>query len=80
MAARGDQAYQGKTRGMLRVIAFQPGGVDVSLQVVDADEGKLLGEGQALGSVDTDEQGAGQAGPMGDTDAIQPVKLHPGIL
>ena len=43
----------------------------MAFEVVDGDEGKVLGEGQGLGVGDADKQCSGEAGAGGDGDGIE---------
>ena len=71
MAAGGDQTDEGEAGGDLRVGILQPGGVDVALQVVYAEQGQTGGERQPLGGVDSDKQRAGETGAVGHGDAVE---------
>ena len=62
---------RGKPGVTLRVGVLQPGGVDVALQVVYAEQGQPGGERQPLGRVDAYEQRAGEARAVGHGDAVQ---------
>ena len=72
VAPGGDEAEKGQARlvhggGAL----LQPGGVDVSLQVVYAQEGDPQGQGEALGEVGAHQEGAGQARAHGHSHGVQ---------
>ena len=45
--------------------------MDVAFEVVDGDEGKIVGEGEGLGVGDADEQRPGEAGTGGDGDGVE---------
>src|SRR5262249_23126747 len=51
-------------------ILFEDYGVEVGVDVVDADQGFAEGPGEGLGGGDADEKGADEAGAMGDGDGI----------
>ena len=81
MSARRDEAEQGESgivRGVVDVL--QPRGVDVPFEVVDADQGGLLGEGKALRRVHADEEGARKTGAVGDGDPVEVAQLDGRLL
>ena len=47
-------------------------GVEVGLDVVDADQGDAEGEGEALCGIEADDQRGGEAGTVGDGDGVNP--------
>ena len=80
VAAGSDQAEQGEAGLDLGVGFFKPGGIDVPLQVIDADQRQSLSQRQPLRSVDAHQQGPGEPGPVGDCDAVQLAKPHSSIV
>ena len=75
-----DEADQREARGLLGVDVLQPGGVDVTLEMVYADERQVFGQGQPLSGVDADQKRAGQAGAMGYGDAVELPELESGLV
>ena len=73
--ARGDEADDGK--GDIRL--DQPVGVDVRLDVVDAEQGDAQGIGQRLRRRDADQQRPEQAGPVRDGHAAQVAEADAGL-
>ena len=51
-------------------------GVDVSLQVIDGDEGELVDIGERLGSGDADEERPHQPRPMSDGNPVHRLPLN----
>ena len=51
-----DEAHERETYLLLGVCVFQPGGVDVALEVIYANEWQLIGQRQALGCVNAYKQ------------------------
>ncbi len=51
----------------------------MSLEMVHADQRRMLGDGQRLGVAHADEQGPDQAGAGGDGDRIDGVERDPGL-
>ena len=45
--------------------------MDVAFEVVDGDEGQVVGEGEGLGVGDADQQRSGEAGTGGDGDGVE---------
>ena len=81
MPARGYQAHQREAGPRFRVNAlFQPGGVHVALQVVDADERQVVRQRQPLRGVHPDQERARQSGPVRDRHAVQFGQLHARLL
>ena len=54
-------------------------GVNVAFEVVDRDEGKVVGEGEGFGVGDADEQCTGEAGTGGDGDGVEIGEGHAGF-
>ena len=77
VATRHHQAEQRERgfgrHGRITIAIGQPVGIDVSLDVVDPDQGKVVGCGQRLGDVDPHQQRADQARAVGDRDRVEPV-------
>jgi len=67
MSSRDDKADAGEIWGS----ALKPVGIDVSLEVVYAEEGKAVAEGDGLGDVHPHQEGAGETGSNGNGDAIK---------
>jgi hypothetical protein len=84
VAAADDEAEQrerrfGRLRG--RGIAFeQPVGVDMTLDMVHADEGQIVAHRQRLGDVDADQQRADQAGPARHRHRVEILPAGTGLL
>ena len=74
-------ATSGKRRlgELYPALRLEPCGVDVPLEVVDADERQSVHEREALREVDADEQGARQPGPVGHGDPVDVGPVHAGI-
>lgn len=51
----------------------------MAFEVVDGDEGDVLGEGQGFGVGDADEEGTGEAGTGGDSDGVEVVEGDVGL-
>ena len=45
--------------------------MDVAFEMVDSDEGKVVGEGEGLGVGDADQKGSGEAWAAGDGDGVK---------
>jgi hypothetical protein len=61
---------EGRHRTLQLVRVQQPCGIQVPLQVVDADERELVGPCQRLRERDANEERAGKAGAGGDGDPV----------
>ena len=49
---------------------FEEDGVDMSFEVIDAEEGYVSGGGECFGEAEADEEGTGEAGSVGDGDGV----------
>ena len=76
VAAGDNEAGKGRFQRRLRDIV----GADMSLDVVDTDQGDPGRKAQSLGGGDTDQEGADQAGPVGDGDGVHLLQLFPSLL
>ena len=54
----------------------QPIGVDVGLDVIDAQQGQPTAQSDPLGGVDADQQGPRQAWPVGHSHSLQVIPGH----
>ena len=71
MAARDDQGDEREDRLVLLLARIeQPRGVEVALEVVDADERPVVDERQRLREVDPDQQRSGEARAVRDRDRV----------
>ena len=50
----------------------------MAFQVVDADQGDSLGQGNAFGRIDPDQEAPGQARPVSDGDGVYFIPANPG--
>src|ERR1700690_70359 len=62
-------AFMGGDVGGLAFV--EEDGMDVTFQVVDGDQGKIVGEGESFCVGDADEEGSGEAGTAGDGDGVE---------
>jgi hypothetical protein len=62
-----------------RFTLVEEDGVDVAFQVIDGDEGEVVGEGQGFGVGDSDKKSAGEAGTAGDGDGVEVGKRGIGL-
>ncbi len=76
----GDEAHQRKPRLALGVQVLQPRGVYVSLEVIQAYEGQLIGQGETFGRVDANEKRARKTGPVSHRHAVQVSGKNPCLL
>ena len=75
------EAHEGEAGAGFGVNAvLEPGGVHVAFEVVYADEGEVVGKGEALGGVDADEQRAGESGAVGDGYAVEFGEFEAGLF
>ena len=66
--------------GLGSCLAFvEEDGVDVAFQMVDGDEGKVVGEGEGFGVGDADEEGSSKARTAGDGNGVEAGKGDAGI-
>ena len=72
VAARDDQRHQRKRRLLRRRTDLEPVGVDVALEMIDAEQRLAPRERQAFGDVDADQQRPGQTGPWVTAIASMP--------
>ena len=74
---------QGKHRKLEFVVAFLPlleqDGVDVAFKVVDGDERLIESESERLRIADSDEEGAGESGPLRNGYRVDRFVSVPGI-
>ena len=63
-------------RGKLEILAIEQAGIRVRLDMVDADQRYLQGEGQRLGDGQADQDRAQQTRPVGHRDPIQIAQFH----
>ena len=80
MAAGGHQRERRELHRRAVAPRFQNDGVDVALDVVDADERHAGGEAQTLGIGQAHQQGADQPGPHGHGDGGEVVQPRAGAL
>ena len=71
--------HQGK-KWIFRGPLLEEGGVDVTLEVVDADQRLLLGVRHGLGRRASDEERADEAWALGHRDAVHVAEGHPGVV
>lgn len=78
MSSRDDKADAGEIWGS----SLKPVGIDVSLEVVYAEEGEAVGEGDGLGDVHPHQEGAGETRSNGNGNAIKvaPAGLGHGLF
>ncbi len=55
--------------------ALDPRGIEVSLVVMDTEEGDIQGEGQRLSAFESDQQGGGKARSLSRGDRVQCLRL-----
>lgn len=74
------RSYQRQKREVrLGEIRRQPQGIDMPLQVVDAQQGQAGHQRQALGEIDADQQRAHQPRSLGDGDGVKGVIAQRGL-
>jgi hypothetical protein len=71
-------SYEGN-EGRLQGGVGEVGGRNVAFEVVHGDQGKLSGEGQALGRREADEEGTDEARAYRDGDAAHFIEVRSGV-
>jgi len=57
--------------GLCGLAFIQEDGVDVAFQMVDGDEGQVVGEGESFGVGDADQKRSRETGTAGDRDGVE---------
>ncbi len=73
---------EGRLGSRRRILARieQPAGLDVTLEVIDPDQGRGVDVGQRLGEVDPHQERAGQARTVGHRDGVDVAPVRPGVV
>jgi hypothetical protein len=79
VTAGDDEGQGGELERRGSGVGCEQRGVDVTLEVVDGDEGLVEGEGHGFGAADADEQGAGESGTFCNCDCVNLIERDAGF-